>query len=118
MLFQNDTLARESERATLARACDEFLSKGGKVAQLAITDRQPEPKGNLRQRASSATRVHPGSRRELQERDQEMAKRAKALASAGLSGERLRRKLGLGPVSFEQFVARHGIVAQPLKPKR
>ncbi|MWV17524.1 hypothetical protein F3I16_15895 [Pseudomonas sp. L-22-4S-12] len=117
MLEQNLVRHLDQLRAQLAKASEEYLAKGGEIEQLTITDRKPEPKGNLRQRATSATRVHPGSRRELQERDQELAKRAKALANSGISGERLRRKLGLGPVGFEQFVARHGIAPRPLKSK-
>lgn len=100
---------REAERQSLAALTASFLADGGAVQQLAITARTPEPKGNLRDRPRSAMRINDCSRRELQQRDQELAKRARALVDTGLSGERIRKKLGFGPITFEQFLARHGI---------
>ena len=56
-------------------------------------------------------------RRAAEQREREQVARATALANARLSGEDIRKRLGLGPVTFEQFVARHGITAQPPKSK-
>lgn len=109
MLRQNTSERLEPLRDMLAKACDEYLANGGQVQQLAITARAPEPKGNLRQRSIATTRIHGCSRRELEQRDQELAQRARALASARLPNEEIRKKLKLGPVAFEQFIARHGI---------
>lgn len=109
MLRQNTCEILDPLREQLAKASAEFLAKGGKVQQLAITDRKPEPKGNLRQRSIATTRIHGCSRRELEQRDQELAKRAQALANSGLPSEEIRKRIALGPIAFGQFIARHGI---------
>lgn len=99
---------REAERQSLAALTAHYLVGGGAVEQLKITDRKPEPKGSLRDRPV-IVRTGTTTRRELELRDQELAKRAQALANARIPGDRIRKKLGLGPVAFEQFIARHGI---------
>lgn len=109
MLGQNTSERLEPLRSLLAKACDDYLANGGQIEQLAITARAPEPKGNLRQRSIATTRIYGCSRRELEQRDQDLAKRARALANARLPNEEIRKKLGLGPVAFEQFIARHSI---------
>lgn len=101
--------AREAERQALACLTAAYLANGGAVEQLKITDRKPEPTGSLRDRPRTTTRISGCSRRELKKRDDEMAKRAQALANARMPGDRIRKKLGLGPVTFEQLIARHGI---------
>ena len=55
---------------------------------------------------------HPRRAAEQQERKQ--AERAQALFNARLPPEEIRRRLRLGPVAFEQFVARNGIRAKAL----
>src|SRR5690606_36476098 len=100
---------REQERQELAMLMDRFLASGGTIAQLDITARKPEPKGNLRDRPRTIVRARSCTRRELERHDRALAARARILVSAGLPGDRIRKKLGLGPVAFEQFIARHGI---------
>lgn len=50
---------------------------------------------------------HP--RRAAEQRERDQAERARALSRARLGMEEIRKRLGLGPVAFEQFIARHGI---------
>lgn len=108
---------REDARQQLSAQIAQFLTDGGDVQQLEITARTPEPKGNLRDRPRTVMRINNCSRRELERRDQELAKRAKALAAAGLAGDRIRKKLGFGPITFEQFIARHSIRLPRLRSK-
>ncbi|WP_337058186.1 hypothetical protein [Pseudomonas sp. USHLN015] len=56
---------------------------------------------------------HPRRAAEQQERQQ--AERAQALFNARLAPEEIRRRLRLGPVAFEQFVARNGIRTKSLR---
>lgn len=79
------------------------------IERLEITARQAEHKGNLRDRPISINRISGCSRRELKQRDEELAKRAQALANARMPVDHIRKKLGFSPVAFEQFIARHGI---------
>lgn len=103
------TEAREADRELLSDQIAMFIAAGGEVERLAITDRKPEAKGNLRDRAHTQLHLSRNSRRELERKDKDLAVRASALAAAGLSAERIRKKIALGPVAFEQFMARHGI---------
>lgn len=50
---------------------------------------------------------HP--RRAAEEHERQQAERAQALFNARLAPEEIRRRLRLGPVAFEQFVARNAI---------
>ena len=101
--------AREADRNQLSHQIAEFLATGGAVVQVAITTRQPEPKGCLRDRVRTQLHLGRTSRRQLEQQDKELAKRARALAAAGLSADHIRKKIKLGQVTFEQFIARHGI---------
>lgn len=101
--------AREADRIKLSAQVALFLATGGVVERLEITARQAEHTGSLRDRPINAHRITGTNRRELEKRDRILAERAKALANARLPGDRIRKKLGLGPVAFEQFIARHGI---------
>lgn len=101
--------SREAERQALAALTSDYIAGGGTVQRLEITARTPEPKGSLRDRPRTTSRISGCSRRELKKRDDELAKRAQALANARMPGDRIRKKLGLGPVTFEQLIARHGI---------
>lgn len=56
---------------------------------------------------------HPRRAAEQQERQQ--AERAQALFNARLAPEEIRRRLRMGPVAFEQFVARNAIRASGLQ---
>ena len=109
MLAATSIQLRNPERDELAALQEQFLAAGGQVDQLAITDRQPEPAGKLRDRVRTQLHLSRNSRRELDRKDKDLAQRAAALAATGLGSQHIRKKLGLGPVAFEQFMARHGI---------
>lgn len=100
---------RASLRDRLAKACDEFLAKGGQVEQLDVARRKPDQTGSLKSRASAGANVDKSSRRSLRKRDEEMVRLAWSLVEARQSAEHVRQRLGLGRLSFEQFVARHAI---------
>lgn len=101
--------AREDDRLKLSAQIANFIASGGVVERLEITARQAEHKGNLRDRPININRISGCSRRELKQRDEELAKRAQALANARMPVDHIRKKLGFGPVAFEQFIARYGI---------
>lgn len=100
---------RDQSRNDLAAQMEQFLAAGGRIDQLAITDRLPEPGGTLRDRVRTQLHLSRNSRRELDRKDKDLAQRAAALVATGLGSAHIRKKLGLGPVAFEQFMARHGI---------
>lgn len=56
--------------------------------------------------------MHP--RRAAEQRERLQAERAQALFNARLAPVEIRRRLNIGPVAFEQFVARNGLRAQSL----
>lgn len=53
---------------------------------------------------------HP--RRAAEQHERQQAERAQALFNARLAPEQIRRRLRMGPVTFEQFVARNGLRAK------
>lgn len=55
---------------------------------------------------------HP--RRAAEEHERQQAERARALFNARLAPEEIRRRLRMGPVAFDQFVARNGLRARSL----
>ena len=109
MLAATSIQLRAPERDELAALQEQFLAAGGQVDKLAITDRQPEPAGKLRDRVRTQLHLSRNSRRELDRKDKDLAQRAAALTATGLGAVHIRKRLGLGPVAFEQFMARHGI---------
>ncbi|WP_431484165.1 hypothetical protein [Pseudomonas solani] len=56
---------------------------------------------------------HP--RRAAEERERQQVERAQALFNARLTPKEIRRRLHMGPVTFDQFVARNAIRANGLK---
>lgn len=109
MTDSNSIQLRDPDRHLLSDQVAAFLAAGGRIDQLAITDRLPEPGGTLRDRVRTQLHLSRNSRRELDRKDKDLAQRAAALAATGLGAVHIRKKLGLGPVAFEQFMARHGI---------
>lgn len=107
---------RDGDRAMIAQASDAYLANGGAIEQLEITHRAPEPTGNLRERNQAARRIVSHSRREHERREQGLAERARILAKAGKPTDEIRKAMGMGPVAFEQFVARHAIPLRKQKP--
>lgn len=53
---------------------------------------------------------HP--RRAAEQHERQQAERAQALFNARLAPDQIRRRLRMGPVTFEQFVARNGLRAK------
>lgn len=97
--------AREVDRAWLESAVSEYLSAGGTIRRAAPITAQLTP-AHWKERS----RELPGTRRRAVERAElRIADRIRALAALGLPGERIRQRVKLGRVTFEQLVARHGI---------
>ena len=99
MLAATSIRLRAPERDELAALQEQFLAAGGQVDQLAITDRQPEPVGKLRDRVRTQLHLSRNSRRELDRKDKDLARRAAALTATGLGAVHIRKRLGLGPVA-------------------
>lgn len=54
MMLDNDVRERQPLRDELDSAVARFLASGGRIQSSAITERQPEPSGTLRERVAAA----------------------------------------------------------------
>lgn len=102
---------RDPMRDELAKAQAEFLARGGKIDVLPVlVGATPKPPQQI-----EANRIRGCDRRRLEVADSKLADRARAMASIGVSGEKIRQALKMKPIPFEQFIARHQIALPSVK---
>lgn len=105
---------RDPMRDELARAQAEFLARGGQIEVLPVLiGVVPKPAAHI-----EANRIRGCDRRRLEVADHKLADRARAMASIGVTGEKIRQQLKMKPVPFEQFIARHRIALPSMKDVR
>lgn len=105
---------RDPMREELAKAQAEFLARGGQIEVLPVlVGVVPKPTAHI-----EANRIRGCDRRRLEVADHKLADRARAMASIGVSGEKIRQQLKMKPVPFEQFIARHRIALPSMKENR
>ncbi|MHB0820091.1 hypothetical protein ACYCFK_17675 [Stutzerimonas stutzeri] len=113
MLQQNTIRRLEPLRQELAQAQAAFLAAGGTIKEAEPMRAQLTPS-----QWKDRPRQLPGTRRrQVEKAEQRLVDRIRAFAALGVTGEQIRRRVNLGPVTFEQLVARHGILL-PLLRKR
>lgn len=107
MMLTNDVRAQEPVRQQLAEQVAAFLQNGGRIRAAAITERQAEATGNLRERVAAGYR-DPEAVKARREAD-----RIEGWIQLGLDKKIICKRMGISLGRYDELTNRFAIGAKP-----